>query len=207
MVKLVIFDFDGTLANSKEVSIRIYNELSEKYKLSKIDNVHNIWTIPLFKRFKALNLSIEKLPFFAVDFTKQYKDSLESITLVNGTKELLTDLKELGYKLAIVSANSQSNIRDFLRKNQIDIFDNIISSRNLLGKEKVVKSLLNTHQCTSSEAIYVGDEITDIVACNKLGVKIIWVDWGYDSIEMLNNYRPDYIVSSPKDILSILPKH
>ncbi|MHB8126642.1 MAG: HAD hydrolase-like protein [Desulfitobacteriaceae bacterium] len=204
MVKLIIFDFDGTLVDSKEVSISIYNQLAEKYNTKKVENIQNIRKLPLLERFKTLDIPLNKLPRFAADFTKQYKHSLKNIPMVTGIRELLIELKRQCYQLAIVSSNSESNIRDFFWENQLDVIGTIINSTNILGKDKVIKKLMTTHQLNPPEVLYIGDEKRDITACKKLGIKIIWVDWGYDLIEMVKDAQPDYVVSSPQDILSIL---
>lgn len=204
MVKLIIFDFDGTLADSKEVSIAIYNQLAEKYKLKKIDNIEYIRRLPLLERFKALDVPIYKLPLFAADFTKLYRDSLKKITMVTNMRELLIMLKSQGYQLAIISSNSENNIRDFFRQNKLDVVETVINYTSILGKDKVINKILTAQRLIPSEVIYIGDEIRDIRACKKLGIKIIWANWGYDSLEMLEGEQPDYVAGSPQDILSIL---
>lgn len=67
-----------------------------------------------------------------------------------------------------------------------------MNSTNIMGKEKTIKKLLTSHKLNPHEVIYVGDEIRDIKACRKIGIKIICVDWGYDAIEMLKINQPDY---------------
>ncbi|WP_088227556.1 HAD-IA family hydrolase [Desulfosporosinus sp. FKB] len=204
MVKLLVFDFDGTLVDSQSISIKIYNQLADKYHVKKIKSFDTIKKLPLHERFKALNLPVYKLPLFAADFTKQYKHSLETIALVTGMREILIELKKKGYELAIVSSNSESNIRDYLGEKQLNVFETIINSHNILGKDKVIKKLLISKMLEASEVLYVGDEIRDVIACKKLGIKIIWANWGYDLLEMLQGEQPDYIAYSPEDILSII---
>lgn len=204
MIKLVIFDFDGTLADSKEVSTNIYNRLAEKYSTNKIANIENIRHLALLDRLKALDIPIYKIPLFAADFTRQYKNLLPNISLVSGMREVLRELSKRGYQLAIVSSNSENNIREFFRENKLDVIGCIVNSKNIFSKDKAVKKLLSSSKLDPCEVIYVGDEIKDIVTCRRLGIKIIWVKWGYDILDMINDGQPDYIVSSPEDILSIL---
>ena len=52
--------------------------------------------------------------------------------------------------------------------------------------------------------IYVGDEQRDIIACKKVGVDVIWVGWGYDVIETIQEASPDYMVYTPNEILHIV---
>ncbi|AET68396.1 putative phosphatase [Desulfosporosinus orientis DSM 765] len=204
MVKLIILTFDGTVVDSKEVSVAIYNKLADKYGTQKVDDIRNIQRLPLLDRFKALHIPLYKLPLFIGDFTKLYKHSLKGIKMVKGMRELLLGLKKSGNQLAIVSSNSENNISDYFREAQLEVIDTIICCTSLLGKEKYIKKVLAIHKVQPSEAIFVGDELRDIKACKKLGIPIIWVDWGYDLKEMIIEEPPDYIAHSPQDILEVL---
>lgn len=205
MIKLIIFDFDGTLVDSRELSVTIYNQLAQKYNTKMIEDVETIMRLPLLERFKALNVPLYKVPLIASELTKRYKDSLINITMFSGMRDLLIELIGRGYHVAIVSSNLESNIREYFQQNQLDVIRTIINSTNIMGKDKAIKKLLTTHKLNPHEVIYVGDEIRDIIACKKLGIKIVCVDWGFDPIEMLKVNTPDYIVGSAEEILSILP--
>jgi phosphoglycolate phosphatase len=123
--------------------------------------------------------------------------------LFDGIKELLEELNTCGFQLAIVSTNSEQNIRECLKHNQIDFINEIICSNNMFGKNEDIKRFLKTHKLKDSEAIYVGDEVRDIIAGKKSGVKVIWVSWGYDQIDNAKKEHPNYIVHKPHEILSI----
>ena len=205
MAKFVVFDFDGTLVDSREVAVKIYNQLAEKYNTKKMESIERLRGLPLLKRFEVLDIPFYKLAFLAADFTKQYKHSINIIAMVCGMREVLIELKRRGYQLAIVSSNSESNIRDYFKRNNLDVIETVVSSVNVLGKHKDIKKLLALHKLKPSEVIYVGDEIRDVEACKKIGIKIIWVNWGYDVLEVFQDEQPDFIASSPEDILTILP--
>lgn len=205
VVRLVIFDFDGTLVDSKEVTINIYNQLAEKYGAKRVDNIEVIRRLSLLERIKKLDFPALKIPLFVAEFTRQYKHSLGKLAMVEGMKEVLLELSSKGYQLAIVSSNAESNIRDYFREKRLDVIGKVISSPNIWGKHKAIKKLLLEYKLNPSEAIYVGDEIRDIIACRKVGMKIIWVEWGYDLKETLKTDQPDYTASTPQEILSLLP--
>lgn len=204
MIKLIIFDFDGTLVDSREVSVMIFNQLAQKHNVKKIENLESLLKLPLLERFKALKVPLYKVPFLASDITKLYKDSLINIKMFTGIRDLLIKLNGRGYQLAIISSNSESNIREYFHQNQLDVIGTIMNSANIMGKDKVIKKLLTTHKLKPDEVIYVGDEVRDIKACKKIGVKIICVDWGFDPVDLLKENQPDYIVGSVNEILSIL---
>ena len=117
---------------------------------------------------------------------------------------MLKKLDQAGYKIAIISSNSEDNIKEFLKAEGIDCIEDVFSSTSLFGKDKVINKFLNKHQVDASEVIYVGDEERDIISCKKIGVDVIWVSWGFDLLEVARKHEPDYIVNQPSEILEIV---
>ena len=54
-----------------------------------------------------------------------------------------------------------------------------------------------------SNVLYVGDEVRDIEAAKKAGIRIAAVTWGYNSKKALEAYKPDYLVTKPEELLQI----
>ncbi|RYD02009.1 hypothetical protein N752_26515 [Desulforamulus aquiferis] len=206
LIKYIIFDFDGTLVDSKEVFISVYNQLANKYKfkLLKTEDIEPLRRLSIPERCKYLNFPLYRLPFFALEIYKLYEASDKELIMIEGINNLLSKLAASGYKIAIISSNAEKNIRAFLDKKQITEVSDILCSNNIFGKDKIINKFLSAKGLKPSEAIYVGDELRDIVASKKAKVKIIWVDWGYDIIEMANKEGPDYMANSPEDILKIV---
>ncbi|MBP2659505.1 MAG: HAD-superfamily hydrolase, subfamily variant 1 [Firmicutes bacterium] len=205
MVRYILFDFDGTLVDSLNIVIEVYNQLAGKYEAKKIEqkDIAHIKRLSITERSKFLDFKLYKFPLLALDIYKLYKYSIKDLILFDGIKELLEELNACGFQLAIVSTNSEQNIRECLQQNQIDFINEIICSNNMFGKNEDIKRFLKTHKLKDSEAIYVGDEVRDIIAGKKSGVKVIWVSWGYDQIDNAKKEHPNYIVHKPHEILSI----
>lgn len=205
MIRYLVFDFDGTLVDSQDVLIEVYNQLAEKYKAKKMEqkDFEYIKGLSITERCRYLNFKLHKFPLMALDIYKLYKHSIENLVLFDGIKELLEELNERGFKLAVISTNSENNIREFLKINEIDYIKEIICSNRIFGKEKDIRRFLKTHKLKDSEMLYVGDEARDIIACKKNGVKVVWVSWGYDFIDNVMKEQPDYMVSKPYEILNI----
>ncbi|WP_028400128.1 HAD-IA family hydrolase [Ectobacillus panaciterrae] len=206
MIKYIIFDFDGTLVDSKDVTIAAFNQLADKYKYKKMkkEDLESLRKLSIRERCKLLDFPIYKIPFMAAEFYNLYKGSIHHVVLLDGIKDVLEELKSKGYHLAIISSNSENNIREFLQRNHIYHIDEILCSNKIFGKDKVIKKFLKTHKLKNTEVIYVGDEQRDIVACKKSDVKVIWVGWGYDAIEVVEQENPDYIVHTPEEIVQIV---
>jgi phosphoglycolate phosphatase len=206
MVKYIVFDFDGTLVDSKDVFISVFNQLAGKYGFRTIEaeNLEYIRQLSIKERFKYLKVPLYKMPFLSADFIRLYKSSMDSVKLVDGIKSLFEELEKRGFKITIISSNTKSNIWRFLRTNKIDHVVEVYCSRNIFRKDRVITKFLKASQLRNEEIIYVGDEVRDIAACRKSAVRVIGVSWGYDNRETLTAECPDYIAESPKDILEIL---
>ena len=206
MVKYVIFDFDGTLADSKKAFISSWNTLAEKYNYQevKFEDIESMKNLSLKERGKQLNFPMIKVPFVLPKLYKIYRNMIHEIRLFDGIKDMLAAVDKKGYKSVIISSNSKENIELLLEANKIDSISSVICSSRIFGKDKLIRKFLRENRLGPSEVIYVGDEQRDIIACKKAGVKIIWVGWGYDSIDLVKDLKPDYKVKTPAEILELI---
>lgn len=196
----LIFDFDGTLVQSKKLAIQLFNELSESYGGRKINN-HDIaylsgLSIP--DRLRALNVPLRKLPALVFEGKREYKKAAVHLQPVEGIRDVLLSLKENGYSFGILSSNTSENIQQFLDFNEFPSFDFIHSATNLFGKHKAITSMARKLQIHRSHMLYVGDEQRDVLACKKIGVKIAAVTWGFDSAPLLAAAKPDFLCDTPE---------
>lgn len=132
------------------------------------------------------------------------KEVEENIKPFKGISYLLKSLSK-NYSLGIVSGNSKKNIKVFLKRNKLDSYFKIIfSDKSLFWKHKILRRILKSHNLDKEEIIYVGDELRDIEACEKLDIKIIAVGWGFQSGAFLKKHNPAFLAKTPKDILKIV---
>lgn len=207
MIKYVVFDFDGTLADTKGVFVSAWNQLTEKYGYKKLElnQLDTLKKLTIKERSELLGFPMYKIPFVMPELLSLYKHSIPEIKLFDGIQELLVELQRKGFKIAIISSNSSENINEFLKRNNLEgTITNVLTSSRIFGKDKVINKFLKTNKLNPDEIIYVGDEYRDIVACKKSNVKMIWVEWGYDGLEVIQSANPDYKVSHPEEIVTII---
>jgi len=132
----------------------------------------------------------------------ELEKEMENIKFFSGVKKLLFDLKKAEYKLAIISSNRIENINVFIKHNNINIFDFVHGKTDLFGKAGYLGKFLSDFKLDKSKVIYIGDEIRDVEACKKVGIKMIGVSWGLHTVEALKKAGVDYIAKKPLEIYS-----
>ncbi|MFH1089296.1 MAG: HAD-IA family hydrolase [Candidatus Uhrbacteria bacterium] len=207
--KTLIFDFDGTLADTLDAAVKIYNDLAPKFhcrtiNLADKEELRNKRPQELFKIF---GIAWFKLPFLLFKIQKELHKQIETIKPTENIVETLKSLKTLGFNLGILTSNTKENVAAFLIKNDLtNIFDFIHSDRNFFGKHKAMSHCLKNQNLSTDSVIYIGDETRDIEAAKKANLKIIAVSWGFNSQEALIRTEPDGIVDKPEELLKTLEK-
>lgn len=206
MIKTAIFDFDGTIVNSRGLMMKFYNELAEKYnyKIIEPDEIEYLSTLSIPDRCKVLRVPLYRVPQMGMYAKSRYQETIGSLKTNEGIQDLVFGLKEKGYVLSIISSNLEPSIRAFLKSNHMDIYDHIYSAKNFFGKNHTINAFMKKLKISRDETVYIGDELRDIEACRKSNVRIISVAWGYDSAELLAKENPDYLVYRPNDVQSVI---
>jgi len=204
--RTLIFDFDGTIADTHLFIIDIYNSFSDDFGYKKID-------VRRLQRYKDKNaqqiirhlkIPIFKIPALIAKAKALYHQDIHKIKPFDGLKEVLEKLKASGHTLGILSSNSRPNITKFLDNHQLHAFDFIQSTSSVLGKNSAIKKLAQRMGLDLKDIVYIGDEVRDIEAAKKLGIKVAAVTWGYNSLRALKAKKPDYLIHHPKELLALV---
>ncbi|WP_219835130.1 HAD-IA family hydrolase [Paenibacillus sp. R14(2021)] len=207
-IKHMIFDFDGTIVDSRGLMIDLYNELAvtHNYKIIAAEEVNGLSKLSIPERCHALGVPLYRVPLLAKQAKSRYQEKIESLKANPGMRELVLQLKENGYELSVISSNTTSNIEAFLNRNDMNEYAHVTTASNLFGKHRAINAFLRKHRISPEHACYVGDELRDIEACRKSNIRIISVAWGYDSAELLRQGEPDYLAWKPIEIMRYLQK-
>lgn len=197
-----IFDFDGTIVDSFDYVLGFLSEEAGRKKPvgKEAEKFRN-------KSMKdmALELGISywRLPFLYFKGRRVMRAHMDNLRPFVGMTELIETLSDKGNDLYIVSSNSGRNIKRFLIKRSLSQhFYAVKGGAGLFGKDNIMKGLFRRYKITG-EIFYIGDETTDIRAAKVAGVKSIAVTWGFASQEELGSKEPDYLVTTPDEILMI----
>jgi phosphoglycolate phosphatase len=131
------------------------------------------------------------------------KQNTDGIALFDGVDAALRALHAQGVRLAVVSSNSEHNVRKVLGQELPALVDSFDCGASIFGKASRIRAALRLAGVTPRDAIYVGDQGTDADAAHKAGVAFGAVHWGYATIESLRRHAPSIEFESPAALLDI----
>ncbi|MEG3966465.1 HAD-IA family hydrolase [Microcoleus sp. T2B6] len=206
MTQVIIFDFDGTLADTIDILLSITNRLSVElgFKSATKEQIAQLSNLTSWQILQYSGISIFKFPLLIRMLKAELRSEIPNIQLFPGIKEVLLELKTLGFQLGIITSNSRENVLASLEKNGLPDTFTFIYSGSTFGKHKVINSWLKRENINPKQVVYVGDEIRDIEAARKTGIKVIAVAWGFNSQEALVAHNPDFLIQSPQELIEIM---
>src|SRR3989338_1188140 len=115
-IKTIIFDFDGTIADTWKAIFQILKENQEKWNLPDIspETIADFRKKGVIDLIKKYNIVLLKLPFVIRKAQKELKDKMRAVRFYKDMKEVILDLKKKGYVLGILTTNSKENVNIFL---------------------------------------------------------------------------------------------
>jgi phosphoglycolate phosphatase len=189
---LAIFDFDGTLADSADWFFGSLNEVAARFGFRATTEQER----QALRRFdhreiiRGLQVPMWKLPAIARHMRRRATENIDSIRLFRGVPEALTALRSNGTRLAIVSSNSEQNVRRILGSELAGQIAFHGCGASLFGKTSKLRSAIRRCNVDRKRTIYVGDETRDIEAARTAGTASGAVLWGYAAPDALLGLNP-----------------
>lgn len=193
--KTVLFDFDGTIADTFDAVVCLANSYAHQNNFSALSNeqITTLRTQGTRALLSCLPIPTYKLPFVIKTLLTGLENKIRILKPFEGVERALRELKKNDVLLGIVTSNSHQNVHAFLQSNDLDIFDFTRCGKSLFGKDVALKSLISKNELNPDNIVYVGDEIRDIQAARKARIKSLAVAWGYNDQSLLASNEPDHL--------------
>ena len=205
--RCLIFDFDGTLADTLGEGVQIYNDLALQhgYTLIAPEDVDELRHLDTKGLLRHLGIPKHKVPFHLATAMRRLRTRIGNLPLVEGIREVLPTLRQRSKHMGILSSNVSQNIESFLKAHDIrNQFTFVSSIGKLSGKAKHLLAIARTFSLRPHEILYVGDEIRDLRAARKSRVDAVAVTWGLNSRESLARENPAYLIEHPRELLEVI---
>jgi phosphoglycolate phosphatase len=201
----VLWDFDGTLADTFACMVTAYNALAAQRGLRPLDDPDAARGLSPLAFLRSLGIPLVNLPSVVSAVLASVRQDMAGIRLFAGIGETLEALKRAGCRMSVLSSNAPENIQTCLQANGVAAyFEAIHGYRRVWGKGEGIRRFLKRRAAASDRAVYVGDEVRDIVAARKAGVTMAAVTWGYNTRQILADHHPDYLIETPAQLVTLL---
>lgn len=206
MNRLAIFDFDGTIADSRDWFFGVLNEVCHKFSIRQISLEERERLRDLSSReiISEINIPAWKIPLIAAHLRKRAADEIDQIQLFPWVSDLLHQISGDNIQIAIVSSNSEANIRNVLGKELAKLINFYSTGTSLFGKASRIEKAIKKCRSTPVATVSIGDEVRDIEAAHTANVNSIAVTWGYASETGLKTAIPNKLVHNSDDLLSCI---
>jgi phosphoglycolate phosphatase len=203
--RLVLFDFDGTLADSLEWFAGAFDEVADRYGCRRLEPGDRERLSRLDTRAILSHLHIPpwKLPLIARHLRRLAARDIDRIRLFPGAPAMLAGLAASGMELAIVSSNAEVNVRRVLGP-AAGHFRSLACGTALLGKAARIRGVLRRTGTEPADALLIGDEARDIAAAKATGIASAGVAWGYTEPAALRALSPTLFFERIEDVVAAL---
>lgn len=198
---LLIFDFDGTLADSGPWVAGVLNEVAARYGFNRLtrEEMAELRAADTRTVLRRLAIPAWRLPALARHMRARMAREIDAIPLFDGVGEALDALAGSGAAMAVASSNSEANVRRVLgaRTRHFRWFE---CGTSLFGKAARFRRVLARAGATPAQALCIGDEVRDAEAARKAGIAFAAVAWGYNTPDVLRACRPALFFHTPADL-------
>lgn len=189
---LVIFDFDGTLADSFPFFLQVHDTLAHRHGFRPLagEDLQALRALPTRALFARSGLSHWRLPWVARDFRRAMAAADAPVPLFPGMAEAIIALRGSGSRLAILTSNSRSNVERALGPSLASAFEWIEAGAPMFGKARRLRRLAARLGVGPARILYVGDQAADAEAARAAGMAFGAVAWGYAPLHSLDAQQP-----------------
>ena len=212
-MKLIIFDFDGTLADTRQQIVETMQQTIQTLGLASRTNEQcaSMIGLPLKQAFTDLIPMSDEMGDQCVDTYRRIFNTNNAAYIIPtfpNVIETLLQLSAKGYILTIASSRSRKSLLDFVHSMHLEeIFPYILGADDVIHAKPHPEPVLRTLEafgCSPEEALMVGDMKYDIEMGRRAGTQTCGVTYGNGSPQELKEAGANYLLNDFEEILTLL---
>lgn len=200
-----IFDFDGTIVDSQAAFISVFNKnLRHSDNPLSVIEIEELRGMSSRRALRHIGIKWWQLSKLFISGSHDFYQLLPTLKPFNDVTAVLQQLHDRGDKLYIVTSNGKHSVNAFLSQHNLaHLFTEIVTDASVFNKSRYICRLIIRQQLHRRETVYVGDETRDISAARLARLRIVSVSWGFNTKKILKKRRPNYLIDTPKELLSL----
>jgi len=205
-MSLVLFDFDGVLADTLADMLRfgqeVCDELGVKHTVVQSD-LSELEVMSFATLGRACETPEDLVDEFVRKCTGKFAEKKSPPAIFIGLGEVVRKLAE-SHVLVVVTGNTEGNVCAFLEEHGLEGCVRAVYGVDI-PRSKVEKIIMAKSQfAVEGETVFmVGDSVSDVREAREAGVKSIAVSWGHQSVGKLVGAVPDHVVRLPEGLIEI----
>ena len=213
--KLIIFDADGTIWDSEKDVFLAFNHTLKNNGNKEItkEEFQRLAGLDLEEMFRRVLSKGEET--LANEYVKKYRKYYideghyaDETTLFENVKEILENLKNQGFHMAIASGKPKRILDKMVECFHLNEFEFVLGTGESCFKPKpdpeALNYIMNELNVSKKDAVMVGDTKADIMAGKNAGMDTIAVTYGYEKIDILKMENPTYMIEDFKRLEKII---
>jgi phosphoglycolate phosphatase len=201
-VSLIIFDFDGVIADSRAAIMEAVQTLAHEKGVPAVTD-EELATVAMRDLFRRMRIRWWEIPRYVKKGRQALVDNRDRIVVQPNILPVLRWATGQGLPMAILSSNTEALIADFVAAHMPWArFAPVVGGVSLFAKHRALKRLLRRVPAPQEPLAYVGDEVRDVRAAHRVGIRSIAVTWGKDGAGLLASAGPTALVASGDELVA-----
>lgn len=204
--KVLIFDFDGTIADTLPLYLDILYKGRTSSKTTITDEkMAQLRRAPLVRLVGHLDVPpFSRVRILWVRWRHLHRRVGEAKPFGDMHK-IMTRLHKEGYKLFVLSTNYERNVRAFLRAQKLDKYFSGVYHCGVFFKARGLRQIVASHGLDRKSTYYIANEPLDMRSARKAGVRGVAVSWSGQDKEVLAAEHPEVVLDVPDELLKLFP--
>lgn len=200
MKQAVIFDFDGTIADSFDYVFDFMWQQAGKKHIADRAEKDSYRHMHMRDMARRMGVAWWKLPILYFRGRKRMAGKVRDVKPFTGISEQIKILHEAGFVLYILSASSRQTIRYFLKHYELNEYFKAVYAKAVpFGKEPLIRRMVKRQRLNPANCWMVGDLASDATAAKNQGMRSLAVSWGFEEREPLVRVA-NFVVDKPEAI-------